>query len=466
MGASILVVEDDRLTRGAVKEGLTRAGYAVMEASTIGAAKVLFADHHVDLVLCDLGLPDGEGTVFADHVHMRSPGTPVVLMTGRLDPPEREHLLRKPLRLEELLDTVARLVKDATAPRQRTVMVVDDDDVARQLLHARLERDGYRVIVAEDARQAVQLALQARPDAIVSDVVMPGLDGFDLCAALRAREELDDVPIVLLTALDVRAPDRSLARAVGASALVRRSPGLEELQLTLASLPSLDIPEARPQQERPHEQLLRDQLHSELQRRQAQEHAGALLAGRLAAVASIAEVISRGGRQPVLNETLERLLDAPHVEFVAVWTEGPGGLLKLEAMASVRALDHAEVASFFGRGDLISFDADDVLTTVSEPGVLQEAGVTGIALVPLVHRHRPLGVVGFGFDGVFTSPPSAFLRACQLILTLELIILKSEEITDVKLIFEDSLDEPVFLDRLGEAPPTEEDEGEDEEEGE
>lgn len=456
MSASILVVEDDRLTREAVREGLSRSGYTVLEASTIATAKVLLADHHVDVVLCDVGLPDGEGTLLADHVHMRSPATPVVLMTGRLDPPDREHVLCKPIRLADLLEKVAALVKLAPPPTQRSVLIVDDDDVARQLLHARLERDGYRVLVAEDGGQAVQVALQARPDAIVSDVVMPGLDGFELCAALRAREELDEIPIILLTALDVRAPDRSLARAVGASALVRRSPGLEELQLTLASLPSLDIPSARPREERPHEQQLRDQLHAELQRRQAQEHAGALLAGRLAAVASVSEIIARGGRLPVLDDTLERLLDAPHVEFVALWTEGPGGLIELEAMATVRGLDRAEVASFFGRGDLISFDSDDVMITVSAPEVLKQAAVSGVALVPLVHRHRPLGVVAFGFSGTFAAPPTAFLRACQVVLTLELIILKSEEITDVRLIFEDSIDEPSFIDNLGEAPLTEE----------
>jgi DNA-binding response OmpR family regulator len=456
MRPTILVLEDDRLTRQALREGLSRSGYEVLEASTLGAGRVLLADHAVDLVLTDLGLPDGEGTDFADHVHMRSPETPVILMTGRMDPPDREHLLRKPVRLPELLEKVAELVTPSTTRAPRRVLVVDDDEIARQLLATRLEREGYEVVWAEDAGQAVHLALQTRPDAIVSDVVMPGLDGFELCAAMRAREELDAVPIVLLTALDVRAPDRSLARAVGASALVRRSPGLDELLLTLASVPSLDTP--RPLPIDSHQEHLRTQLHSELKRRQAQEHAGALLAGRLAAVASVAEVISRGGRLPVLTDTLMRLLDAPHLEWAAVYTPGGGGMLELEGHASIRFLDEQEMASFFGRGDLISFYEDDVIVTVDTPEVCERSKVSGVYLVPLVHRYRPLGVAAFGFKPTPPSPPIAFLRAAQVVLTLELIVLKSEEITDVKLVFEDSIDEPsvIGLSTLGEAPPTEE----------
>jgi len=444
MRPTILVLEDDRLTREALREGLKRSGYDVVLASNIGAARVLLAAHAIDLVLSDLGLPDGEGTDFADHVRASSPGTPVVLMTGRLDPPtDREHLLRKPVRLPKLLKMVDQLVEVSEPPPKRRVLVVDDDDVARQLLAVRLERESYEVLWADDAAQAVHLALKERPDAIVSDVVMPGLDGFELCAALRAREELDDVPIVLLTALDVRAPDRSLARAVGANALVRRSPGLDELLLTLASVPTLDDP--RPLPVDGHQDHLRSQLHRELKRRQAQEHAGALLAGRLAAIASLSEVLARPGRQPVLPETLTRLLDAPGVQWSAVYTPGVSDLLAMEAYASVHHLDKQEVASFFGRGDLVEFHEDDTIATVQAPEVLKHSRTEGVYLVQLVHRHRAMGVLAFGFSPAPPAPPVAFLRAAQVVLTLELLVLKSAQITDIKLVFEDTLDQPSVL---------------------
>jgi hypothetical protein len=133
-------------------------------------------------------------------------------------------------------------------------------------------------------------------------------------------------------------------------------------------------------------------------------------------------------------------------------------MLELEGHASIRFLDEQEMASFFGRGDLISFYEDDVIVTVDTPEVCERSKVSGVYLVPLVHRYRPLGVAAFGFKPTPPSPPIAFLRAAQVVLTLELIVLKSEEITDVKLVFEDSIDEPsvIGLSTLGEAPPTEE----------
>jgi len=420
--ASILVIEDDPSTRDVLRRGLSSVGYEVLEASSISSAKILLGDHHVDLVLTDLGLPDGEGTDLADYVHRRRPDTPVVLMTGRLEPPDRENLLRKPIELPLLLDTVERLVQIAPAPTPRTVLIVDDDESARALLATRLEREGYEVLQVGDSAKAFRMVLRVRPDAIVSDVVMPSMDGFELCAALRSRQELSGIPIILLTALDVAAPDRNLARSVGASALVRRSPGLDELLLTLASLPSLDTPAPNPKQD--HVDRLRDQLHGELQRRQAQEHAGALLAGRLAAVASISEVLARGN-QFMLEDTLARLLDAPHLELVAVWTPGDDDALRLESFASVLPMEEDEVACFFGRSDLVSFHSDDVIVSVSTPEVLEDAGVASMVLVPLVHRRRPLGVVGFGFDVASTNPPAAFLRACQAVMTLEILLLRA-----------------------------------------
>ncbi len=419
MKASILVIEDDPSTREVLRRGLSSVGYEVLEASSISAAKILLGDHHVDLVLTDLGLPDGEGTDLADYVQLRRPDTPVLLMTGRLDPPDRDNLLRKPVELPRLLEIVDRLVQIAPAPPPRTVLIVDDDESARELLATRLRREGYEVLQIGDSAQAFRMVLQTRPDAIVSDVVMPFMDGFELCAALRSRQELSGVPIILLTALDVAAPDRNLARSVGASALVRRSPGLDELLLTLASLPSLDTPAPSPKQD--HVDRLRDQLHGELQRRQAQEHAGALLAGRLAAVASISEVLARGS-QFMLEDTLARLLDAPHLELVALWTPGADESLHLEAFASVLPLAEDEVACFFGRSELVSFHSDDVLISVATPEVLEDAGVASVVLVPLVHQRQPLGVVGFGFDVASINPPAAFLRACQAVLTMELLL--------------------------------------------
>lgn len=79
------------------------------------------------------------------------------------------------------------------------VLVVDDDDEARTLLHSVLDYFGAEVLTVASARSALTVATQITPEVIVSDIVMPGDDGFALLRALRARRALRDVPVIALT---------------------------------------------------------------------------------------------------------------------------------------------------------------------------------------------------------------------------------------------------------------------------
>ncbi len=77
------------------------------------------------------------------------------------------------------------------------VLVVDDDRKIVDLVRLYLERDGYRVFVAYDGLRALELARQKQPDLILLDLLLPGMDGFDVCRILQAESE---VPIIMLTA--------------------------------------------------------------------------------------------------------------------------------------------------------------------------------------------------------------------------------------------------------------------------
>jgi DNA-binding response OmpR family regulator len=78
-----------------------------------------------------------------------------------------------------------------------TILVVDDDRKTVELIKLYLERDRYRVLVAYDGHEALLMARQQRPDLLVLDVMLPTLDGLDVCSILRAETA---VPIILLTA--------------------------------------------------------------------------------------------------------------------------------------------------------------------------------------------------------------------------------------------------------------------------
>ena len=79
----------------------------------------------------------------------------------------------------------------------KRVLVVDDDVKTVELVRLYLNRDGYRVITANDGNEALRLAREAHPDLIVLDLMLPGSDGLQVCRTLRRESE---VPIIMLTA--------------------------------------------------------------------------------------------------------------------------------------------------------------------------------------------------------------------------------------------------------------------------
>lgn len=85
-----------------------------------------------------------------------------------------------------------------------TVLIVDDEPSGRQTLEAVLEGEGYRLEMAENGFQALEKARMLLPDVILLDVMMPGLTGFEVCERIRADEQMAEIPIIILTALDDR----------------------------------------------------------------------------------------------------------------------------------------------------------------------------------------------------------------------------------------------------------------------
>ncbi len=84
------------------------------------------------------------------------------------------------------------------------ILIVDDEAIGRQLLEAILFPENYDLYFAENGNQAYEKALQLMPDLILMDVMMPGMDGFEVCKKLREHTILKNVPILLITALDDR----------------------------------------------------------------------------------------------------------------------------------------------------------------------------------------------------------------------------------------------------------------------
>ena len=120
-----------------------------------------------------------------------------------------------------------------------TVLIVDDDPTAREALVAILEGDGYELKLAKDGIQALQILKQLQPDLILLDVMMPAMDGFEVCRRIRATPPLAEVPIILLTALDDR---DSLLKGIesGADDFLSKPPDRRELVARVRTITRLN----------------------------------------------------------------------------------------------------------------------------------------------------------------------------------------------------------------------------------
>jgi class 3 adenylate cyclase len=120
-----------------------------------------------------------------------------------------------------------------TAAQQRHcgfVLVVDDEEQNRMLLRDLLEARGYEIAEAEDGEQALQQVAERLPDVVLLDVMMPKMDGFDVCRHLKNDPKTAFIPVLMVTALSER-KERMIGVAAGANDFLNKPVDLQDLTL-------------------------------------------------------------------------------------------------------------------------------------------------------------------------------------------------------------------------------------------
>ena len=121
------------------------------------------------------------------------------------------------------------------AKKPARILVVDDEERNRRLLVAMLEVEGYSASEAADGAQALELARQNPPDMLLLDIMMPGMDGYDVARALKADAATKAIPVVMVTALDDR-DSRLRGLEAGAEEFVTKPVDRNELRIRVRNL--------------------------------------------------------------------------------------------------------------------------------------------------------------------------------------------------------------------------------------
>lgn len=377
---TVLVVDDNPATLRMLTAVLRTDGYRVLTAHDGPTALELVAHQRPDLCLIDIILPGFDGHELARR--MRTLPTlvdvPLIALSGLVgsgvDPrrgpsstPDSaedpfDAWMVKPIEPESLLKLIAaHLPEPDTAPLKAgiAVLVVDDDPVQAKLTRLHLTTLGFEVTLAKSGQEALAAALEHRPDAIVSDVLMPDMDGFELCLAIRHEPALSQVPVLLTSAHYRDRADHELAARVGANALLVKTPDLADLATAIGALvrspPSFTQP--RPSNgehlQNEHRLVIASRLERAIATTLSLSQRCSILSAQLSLISGIADALTQAARvDAALQEVLETCFDAAGISRGALFLDRGHGLA-LAAVVGFGGDKLDEVRKLFGHLDLL-----------------------------------------------------------------------------------------------------------------
>ncbi len=207
-GPAVLVVEDDPHDRELVVQTLSRAGYGVHVVATGSQALARCAERPFDAITLDLLLPDMTGLDVLHGVRLsdKNSTTPVVVLSVVAERSivaafSVQDYLNKPVEERALLEALHRA---GVAPDESgSILVVDDDPAAQRLMHGALEKLGHEICCSSSGEAALAWASRRRPLAVILDLLMPGVDGFEFLQRFRAQRENQTVPVIVWTMKDL-----------------------------------------------------------------------------------------------------------------------------------------------------------------------------------------------------------------------------------------------------------------------
>jgi PAS domain S-box-containing protein len=420
---TILLVEDHAAVRKLVRLTLERAGIRVLEAENGASALALLESARPQLVIQDLALPDIDGFDLVHRLRRAREHDPISVLAfsgllsnvdqGRIFAAGFDDVIPKPCDPSTLVSIVeSHLPGRATAAGRfgegKCVVVADDDPGQLRLTVVRLTSLGFGVSEARDGLEALALIREQRPDVVVSDVMMPRMDGFELALSLRKDPEQRHVPLVLLSSSYIEENDRDLARNAGADEFVLRTPDLRGLIEALhralgeradgAPLTTLLQHELKQRHtERVVRQLERQVLHNAgLMRRCA------ALSTELNILRRISEALLRHRDvENELDDVLATCFDAGGASSGALYLQDPDGRLRAIPLGATHFAAH-DLQDFFGHQrwllELMHSGTSRLLVNGEEGSpacaeVLARAAAVSALVVPLVHVNKVMGAL-------------------------------------------------------------------------
>ena len=251
---TVLIVDDSLTVRMDLADAFTAAGFRPLLCATAADARQVLSRIAVDAIVLDVLLPDGDGVDLLNEIRCAPEGSAVsvVMLSSEADIKDRirgiktgaDEYVGKPYDAGYLVAKVADLVRTRRPVGATTILVIDDSLTFREVLRDAFTSVGHSVLEAATGEEGLRVAGTRRPDAIVVDGVLPGIDGATVIRHVRLDAALRDVPCLLLTGSEGKHAELGALDA-GADAFVRKEENLDVILARLAAM--LRRSPARPQ---------------------------------------------------------------------------------------------------------------------------------------------------------------------------------------------------------------------------
>jgi CheY-like chemotaxis protein len=188
-----------------------------VHAVSAESALLLAPQQTLSLITLDLQLPGIDGWEFLLRIRKNSDlaHVPVVIIAGTVDSNMAltggaAAVLQKPISRAQLKSSLADMGLHPAPEHTLTILVVDDDPKAVEVIAAFLPTPAYAIVRAYGGGEAIALAQRLRPDLIVLDLMMPEVSGFDVVEVLQRNSDTARIPILVVTAKQITAEDRAV----------------------------------------------------------------------------------------------------------------------------------------------------------------------------------------------------------------------------------------------------------------
>ncbi|GEM_PF-2582117 len=425
----ILIIEDNPISRKVLKTTLESKNYIVVETAD-GASGLREASiQKFDLIIQDLTLPDIDGYTLNQKLRELPEvrDIPIFALSGFLSELDKQAkhtffamFLLKPIQPSYLLDVVKahlpiEVPSNVLIEKGKYILIADDDPIQLKLFSMQLRNFGFEVSTALDGVIALNEANKRRPDAIISDILMPNLDGFGLCLEIKRDPRLRTIPIILLTSHYLEDDDSALARKVGASCYLTRTPDIENLIATLlcvldtkAPASSSDVPiELTEDIKEKHIIRLTHQLEQQVLENSNLAQRCALLMSQLSLISGIANAVTSSGKD--MNESLKEVLyfclDATGISKGALYIKNSNNKIELSQQIGYKEEEKANLELYFGLSMLIPEITEqnepfaipsDIFTGKRAKDFLDQANVKSALIVPIFLGEECLGILYLG----------------------------------------------------------------------